>query len=55
MRRRLLSYVGVIGFRPDDDNGLLIPQRISKRPHGLRQEELEDRDAEMKMRMIKMK
>ena len=55
MRRRLLSYVGVIGFHPDDDDDLLIPQRISNRPHGLRQEELEDRDAEMKMRMIKMK
>ena len=43
MKRCLLSYVGVKGFRPDDDNDLLIPQRISKRPHGLRQEELEDK------------
>ena len=55
MRRCLLSYVGVKRFCPDDDDDLLIPQRISKRSHGLRQEELEDRDAIMKMRMTKMK
>ena len=43
MKIRLLSYVGVKGFRPDDDDDLLIPQQISKRLHGLHQEELEDK------------
>ena len=54
MRRCLLSYAGVIGFRPNDDDDLLTPQHEFQKDRMGYAGVLEDRDAEMKM-MIKMK